>query len=143
MELGSSGKKLTCLCTLGVVVPDVAIAATVEESLRGLLPSLGGLSPAYWGSRSPLSTFWAAMIICSKMARVGDRQASHVQEESPVQGWGLCAREPAPAVRGILQLAKLTWEAGVLVNVDISLDSWDVTVGRAWLGTGGWGYLGG
>ena len=62
-----------------------AAAAAAANDFRGL--SRGGLRPAYLaGSTSPFSSFWEAWIICSKMARVGERHALHVHEELPVQG---------------------------------------------------------
>jgi hypothetical protein len=114
-----------------------AAAVVVVVVLRGL--RRGGLSPAYFaGSTSPFSIFCDACIICSKMARVGERHAVHVHEELPAQGGESppflpppprLERGSPPRRRPSLTLkqesAKLTCAAGVLVGTDIASLSLD------------------
>lgn len=99
-----------------------------DEHLRGL--NMGGLSPANLvGSNSPLSSFWEATIICSKMARVGERQVLHVHEALPVHRGdsteGPVAKVATPPPTMVVQSAKLTWGVGVLVDMVTSdRDDW-------------------
>lgn len=105
------------------------------EYLRGLLLlalllpllSLGGLSPAYFselGSITPTSArsiLCEASIICSKIARVGDRQALHTHEELPVHGSSSEPEEDGLLLEDLLVLlggmsAKLTCAVGVLMD---------------------------
>lgn len=165
--VGSSGKKLTFL---GVVLPGVGrspptpaayLADSSADAFRGL--SFGGLNPAYLArSCSPFSTICDAWIICSKMARVGERQALHVQEAQPVQGdspsprgaeEGADGTLPARRLEGTTQSAKLTCGVGVLVDMlpwgyltDRTGGAATAAGGAAGCAVGGaraWGYPGG
>lgn len=102
---------------LGVMVFDPC-RVIFQEDLRELLLfplllllSLGGLSPAYLSelvsitSTSARSILCEASIICSKMARVGERQALHAQEELPVH---CSSSEPEAEEDGLLLEAERT-----------------------------------
>ena len=106
---------------------------------------MGGLSPAYLAefgsvtSSSARSILWEAWSICSKMARVGERQALQEQEEFPVHDvspsvsllfvpeaeGGLFDEEralPPPLLSllgGMPESAKLTCAVGVLMDDNI------------------------
>jgi len=119
--------------------------ARLVEYLRGL--NLGGLNPANLDeSMSPLSSFWEATIICSKMASVGERQALQVQEALPVQaisplGAAVFDGAPVPpleeAPARATQSAKLTCGVGVLVDMVTSESAAEAGANLDW------GYFGG